>query len=68
MIQSLTLTATKEILTMTIEDLIKELEKIKEEHGNLNVVIYHRHDTYDSYFNDNDVDITVDNDKNIIYL
>lgn len=53
---------------MTIDELIKELEKIKEEHGNLNVVIYHRHDTYDSYFNDNDVDIMVDDDKNIIYL
>lgn len=53
---------------MTIDELVNELEKIKEEHGNLNVVIYHRFDERDSYFNDNDVDIMVDDDKNIIYL
>ena len=53
---------------MTIDELIKELEKIKKEHGNLDVVIYHRFDERDSYFNDNYVDIMVDDDKNIIYL
>ena len=53
---------------MTIDELINELEKIKEEHGNLNVVIYHRHDNYDSYFTDNDIELMVDDDKNIIYL
>lgn len=53
---------------MTIDKLINELEKIKEERGNLNVVIYRRFDGRDSYFKDDDVDIVVDDDKNIIYL
>jgi molybdopterin synthase catalytic subunit len=68
MTQSLTLTTNKEKITMTIDELIKELEKIKEEHGNLDVVIYHRFDERDSYFKADDVDIMVDDDKNIIYL
>ena len=53
---------------MTIDELINELEKIKEEHGNLNVVIYQRYDSYDSYFTDNDLELMVDDDKNRIFL
>ena len=53
---------------MKIDELIKELEKIKEEHGNLDVIIWHRHDSYDSYFMDDDLELLIDDEKHYVAL
>lgn len=53
---------------MKISELINKLETLKEENGDIDVVIYHRFDGRDSYIKDDDVDIMVDEDKNIIYI
>ena len=53
---------------MKLSELINKLETLKEENGDIDVVIYRRFDGRDSYFKDDDVDIMVDDDKNIIYL
>ena len=53
---------------MRIEDLIKELEKIKEEHGNIDVVIRGRINKQDHYFWDGEMDFIVEGCEDNKYL
>lgn len=55
---------------MTIEELIKELEKIKEEHGNIEVRAQYRDDGGYYLGNDTNIELAIDteNEEEIILL
>lgn len=56
---------------MRIEELIKELEKIKKEHGNIEVLVHCRDGGgYYDYYDEPDFDVTPsdDDDKNFLAL
>ena len=58
----------QEVNTMKIDELIKELEKIKEEHGNLDVRVFQRYDGRDGSYWDDDLEFMIDDEKHYVAL
>lgn len=55
---------------MTIEELIKALEKIKEDYGNIQVKVQYRDDCGDYWGNDDEVKLEIDTegDEEVVIL
>lgn len=55
---------------MTIEELIKALEKIKEDYGNIQVKVQYRDDCGDCYGSDDEIKLEIDTEweKEVVLL